>query len=280
MLDESPLDARMLDLDDDAESPFLRGQRRVPVRRGPLPLPRKTTGKLKLAFLVVVIAAGVALVYMALNRYGTESWRFRLDSSDNIGISGNHNVSRAQVMEVMASDIDRNIFFVPLEQRQQQLEQIPWVKSASVMRLLPNRLKIVIAERTPVAFVDIDSHIRLIDAAGVVMDMPTGRTASYSFPVIVGMSDAEPLSTRAARMKIYSQFVKEMDSGGAHYSSAISDVDVSDPDDVKATVTDPKGAVLVHLRLLEFSRAIQVLCGPRAGVAQPVPQPGVCGPAL
>src|SRR5271157_2496468 len=76
--DESPLDARVLDLDDDAESPFLRGQRRVPVRRGPLPLPRNTTGKLKLAFLVVLIAAGVALIYMALNRYGAESWRFRL----------------------------------------------------------------------------------------------------------------------------------------------------------------------------------------------------------
>src|SRR5271165_3795322 len=33
--DESPLDARMLDLDrdDEGESPFLRGQKRVPVRR-------------------------------------------------------------------------------------------------------------------------------------------------------------------------------------------------------------------------------------------------------
>src|SRR5664279_455508 len=37
--DESPLDARMLDLDldDEGESPFLRGQKRVPVRRGPCP---------------------------------------------------------------------------------------------------------------------------------------------------------------------------------------------------------------------------------------------------
>ena len=257
MLDESPLDARVLDLAEDAESPFLRGQRRVPVRRGPLPLPRNTTGKLKLLLVVAAVAAGIAMIYVTLHQYGTESWRFRLDSSDNISIRGNHNVSRAQVMEVMASDIDRNIFFVPLEQRKQQLEQIPWVKSASVMRLLPNRLKIVVTERTPVAFVDIDSHIHLIDANGVVMDMPAGQAASYSFPVIVGMSDSDPLSTRAARMKIYSQFVKEVDSGGAHYSSAISDVDVSDPDDVKATVTDPKGAVLVHLGSSNFLERFQ-----------------------
>jgi cell division protein FtsQ len=252
VLDESPLDARMLDLDDDVESPFLRGQRRVPVRRGPLPLPRDTRGKLKLLLLVSAIAGGIAVVGMGLHRYGASSWRFRLDSSEDISISGTNKVPRSQVMEVMASDIDRNIFFVPLEQRQQQLEQIPWIKSAAVMRLLPNRLKIVVTERTPIAFVAIDSHIHLIDASGVVMDLPAAQVASYSFPVIVGMSDAEPLSTRAARMKLYSQFIKELDSGGTRYSSDISDVDLSDPDDVKATVTDPKGAVLVHLGSSDF----------------------------
>jgi cell division protein FtsQ len=251
-LDESPLDARMLDLDDDAESPFLRGQRRVPVRRGPLPLPSDTRGKLKLALIVAAITAVVAMVGVALNRYGTESWRFRVDSSENISISGTNKVPRSRVMDVMAGDIDRNIFFVPLEQRKQQLEQIPWVKSASVMRLLPNRLKIVVTERTPVAFVEINSHIHLIDANGVVMDLPPAQTATYSFPVIVGMTDSEPLSTRAARMKLYMQFVKELDSGGTRYTSDISDVDLSDPDDVKATVTDPKGAILVHLGSEKF----------------------------
>jgi cell division protein FtsQ len=251
-LDESPLDARLLDLDDEAESPFLRGQRRVPVRRGPLPLPRDTRGKIKLGLIVGAITAGVVMVGVTLHRYGTESWRFRLDSSDNITISGTNKVPRSQVMEVMASDIDRNIFFVPLDQRKQQLEQIPWIKSASVMRLLPNRLKIVVTERKPVAFVEINSHIHLIDASGVVMDLPPAQTASYSFPVIVGMTDSEPLSTRAARMKTYMRFVKELDSGGARYSSDISDVDLSDPDDLKATVTDPKGAILVHLGAESF----------------------------
>ncbi len=246
-LDESPLDARILDLDDEAESPFLRGQRRVPVRRGPLPLPSDTRGKLKLALIAGAITAGVVMIGVTLHRYGTESWRFRLDSSENITISGTNKVPRSQVMEVMASDIDRNIFFVPLDQRKQQLEQIPWVKSASVMRLLPNRLNIMVTERTPVAFVAMNSHIHLIDASGVVMDLPPAQTASYSFPVIVGMSDSEPLSTRAARMKIYLRFIKELDSAGARYSSDISDVDLSDPDDLKATVTDPKGAILVHL---------------------------------
>jgi len=241
----------MLDLEDEAESPFLRGQKRVPVRRGAIPLPRNA-GRVKAIVFLALFVAGVAGVWVALERYGTQSWRFRLDSSDNITVSGNNNVSRAQVLDVMASDLDRNIFYVPLAQRQQQLEQIPWVKSASVMRLLPNRLKIVIAERTPIAFVEDKSHIQLVDGDGVIMDMPKHAITKFSFPVIVGISDADPLSVRAARMKIYTEFIRELDSGGAHYSANVSDLDLSDPDDLRATVTDPKGAVLVHLGTSNF----------------------------
>ncbi len=253
---ESPLDARMFDLDDEAESPFLRGQKRVPVRRGALP--RKAASRVKILLILLGVGIGVAVLAIALQRYGTGSWRFRLDSSDNIAISGTNNVSRAQVRNVMASDIDRNIFFVPLEERKKQLEQIPWVQSASVMRLLPNRLKIDITERTPVAFVEIGSHIALIDANGVIMELPPGQATKYSFPVVIGISESDPLSTRAARMKIYTQFTKELDSSGGHYSADISDVDLSDPYDIKATVTDPQGAVLVHLGPANFLEHFKV----------------------
>ncbi len=254
--DESPLDARMLDLDDEAESPFLRGQRRVSVRRGALP--RKAASRVKVILVLLCAAASIAAIWIAVRRYGTESWRFRVDSSDNITISGNKNVSRSQILSVMASDIDRNIFFVPLEQRKSQLEQIPWVQTASVMRLLPDRLKIVVSERTPVAFVEINSHIELIDRQGVIMDLPASQATRYSFPVVVGITEDDPLSTRAARMKIYSELIKELDSGGAKYSSNLSDVDLSDPDDVKATVTDPHGAVLVHLGSSNFLERFKI----------------------
>ncbi len=254
--DESPLDARVLDLDDDGESPFLRGQKRVPVRRGALP--RKAADRIKLLLLVLLIVGAVALVGLTLYRYATQSWRFRIDSSDNIEVSGNRNVTRPQVLEAIGGDIDRNVFFVSLDEQQKQLEAIPWVESATVMRLYPNRLRIALRERTPVAFVAVDGHIALIDAHGVIMDMPAGAQSSFSFPVILGMSDAEPLSTRAARMKIYAELMKQLDSSGAHYSRDLGDVDLSDPDDVKATVSDPQGAVLVHMGSSNFLERFQV----------------------
>ena len=154
--------------------------------------------------------------------------------------SGLHNVTRAQVMEVMGGDIGRNIFFVPLAERKAQLEQIPWVESASVMRFVPNRLQIEIHERTPVAFARVGSKILLIDAGGTLMELPGAGKKKYSFPVILGMNPGEPLSTRAARMKIYNDVISQLDSGGAHYSQELSEVDLSDPDDVKVLANNPR----------------------------------------
>jgi cell division protein FtsQ len=65
--------------------------------------------------------------------------------------------------------------------------------------------------------------------------------------VIVGMNTGEPPSTRAARMKIYNDVVRQLDSGGAHYAQELSEIDLSDPDDVKVLANNRAGEVLVHL---------------------------------
>jgi cell division protein FtsQ len=247
-------DARLLDLDAEKESPFLRGQKRVSARRGPLP--KKTAARLLWAILAIVVAALAAVGSAALYHYGEHSWRFRLQSSDDIEMAGLSNVTRAQVMEVMGGDIGRNVFYIPLDQRQKQLEQIPWVESASVMRFAPDRIKIQIHERTPVAFVRIGSKISLIDAGGVLMDLSTKK--KYSFPVIVGMNSGEPLSTRAARMKIYNNVVRELDSGGTRYSQDLSELDLTDLEDVKILTNDSDGEVLVHLGSSDYLNRFKI----------------------
>src|SRR5579863_4034259 len=217
-------DARLVDLDADEESPFLRAQKRVSARR--TTLPKKTANIVLWAAVAAAIVAAFALIATGLYEYGERSWRFRVESSDNIEISGMENVTKAQIMEVMGADIGRNIFFVPLTQQKAQLEQIPWVESASVMRFVPNRLRVEIHERTPVAFARVGPRIFLIDAGGTLMELP--QKHKYSFPVILGMNPGEPLSTRIPRMRAYNQLTQELDSGGAHYSQELSEVDLTD----------------------------------------------------
>ncbi|HEY6339658.1 MAG TPA: FtsQ-type POTRA domain-containing protein [Candidatus Sulfotelmatobacter sp.] len=250
-------DARLIDLDVDEESPFLRGQKRVPARRSSLP--RKTVNWLLWVAIAAALLCACGIAAAALYEYGEHSWRFRVESSDNIDVTGTENVTKAQIMEVMGGDIGRNIFFIPLAQQKAQLEQIPWVESASVMRFVPNRLKVEIHERTPVAFARVGPRISLIDAGGSLMELPPKR--KYSFPVILGMNPGEPLSTRAPRMKAYMELVRELDSAGAHYSQDLSEVNLTDLEDVKVRVNDPSGDVLVHLGSSDYFKRYKTYVG-------------------
>ncbi|MGA8428407.1 MAG: FtsQ-type POTRA domain-containing protein [Candidatus Sulfotelmatobacter sp.] len=250
-------DARLMDLDVEEESPFLRGQKRVSARRSSIP--KKTVNHLLWVAIAVMILCCAGLLMAGLYRYGEKSWRFRVDSSDDIEITGTENVTKAQIMEVMGADIGRNIFFIPLAQQKTQLEQIPWVEAASVMRFVPNQLKVEIQERTPVAFARVGPRISLIDAGGTLMELPPKH--KYSFPVILGMNPGEPLSTRAPRMHVYDELVRGLDSEGAHYSQDLSEVDLMDLEDVKVRVNDPAGDVLVHLGSADYLNRYKIYVG-------------------
>jgi cell division protein FtsQ len=247
-------DARLVDLDVDEGSPFLRGQKRISARRSTLP--RKTANRLLWSLVAAAVLCMAAIGAAALYHYGEHSWRFRVESSDNIEVTGMQNVTKTQIMEVMGADIGRNIFFIPLAQQKAQLEQIPWVESASVMRFVPNRLKVEVHERTPVAFARVGPRMFLIDAGGTLMELSPKR--KYSFPVILGMNPGEPLSTRAPRMKAYAELVHDLDSAGARYSQDLSEVDLSDLEDLKVRVNDSAGDVLVHLGSSDYLRRFKI----------------------
>ena len=247
---DAPDSVRPLDLEPDPESPFLRKQKRVPARKTALPS-RKAAERIKLALFIVGIVAVVVITTGFVERYAERSWRFRIESSDQIEVIGNHNVARAQLTDVFGADIARNIFSVPLEERRKQVEQIPWVESAALMRLLPDRIRVEITERKPVAYIQIGSRLSLIDGNGVVMERPAGGE-KFPFTVITGMTESEPLSTRAPRMKIFSRMIADMDAGGTEYSKDFEEVELSDPDDVKVFVRDDIGGVLLHLGSSNF----------------------------
>lgn len=242
------ISTRAMDLENDEEALFLRTEKRIPVRRGAIG--KKTASRLKAAIILGVAVALLGCLAWAAHDYGTSAARFRIASKDNIEITGVANAPRAQVMDVAGHDVGQNIFTVPLNQHKAQLEQIPWVESVAVMRLLPNRVSVAIHERTPVAFVQMGTKINLIDSSGVVLGLPASRQTKFSFPVIHGMAESDPLSSRAATMKIYNRMMGELDSSGVeteHYTRQISEVDLSDPQDVRATVNDAGGTVVVHL---------------------------------
>ena len=219
---------------DSAEDGFLRARWRVPVRRGLIPATR--AGRIAAAAAAILALGGLVLLAIGIRNFFRDDPRFRIASSSSIQIMGNSQVTRSELLSVFGSDLGRNIFFIPLRQRREALEQLPWVEHATVMRLLPDQLRVAIVERTPVAFVRQGSTIGLVDAHGVLLHLPPAAMAAkhYSFPVVTGISARDPLPARASRMHLYQQFISDLDSGGAKVSTHLSEVDVTDSEDIWA----------------------------------------------
>jgi cell division protein FtsQ len=220
-------------------------------------LPKTLWGRVAAGVSVLAGAGMCAFGMMEVRNALLHDERFVIPDSAAIKVEGNRHVTKAQLLSIFGEDVDRNILRVPLEIRQAELQRLPWVERATVMRLLPDHLRILIVERTPVAFVRQGSRIGLVDKNGVMMDFTAGAKDHYSFPVVTGINGDEPLSTRAARMKMFERFVEELDSGGAGsngkgISDQLSEVDLSSPEDVKALIPDDKGELLVHFGDSDF----------------------------
>jgi len=242
-------------------------------------LPKTLWGRIAASLgLFLLAGAGVAAA-MWVRGFLLHNGHFVVQGSDSIQIAGNSHLTRAQLLSVFGEDVDRNIFTFPLDQRRQELEGLPWVEHATVMRLLPNRVRVAIVERTPVAFVRQGAQIGLVDASGALFDLPepgvddgNGTTAArdtehYSFPVVSGISAGDPHSVRTARMKIYLGFIAALDASGEGISHRLSEVDLSNPEDVKAIIPSSApdagpagGDILVHFgeeKFLERYRQYQ-----------------------
>ena len=244
----------------DDEPRYLRRQKPVEIRR------KKFSGRGWPFYRRVLVLALASVAGLTGAVYGT---RFLLYSPsmlllrpDQIELSGNRVVSREAVLQQFVHDRNRTILRVPLEARRSQLEQIPWVESASVQRILPNRIRIELTERTPVAFARNGNELALIDAHGVMLDRPRGE--HLHFPIVTGVSDDLPRDQREKRMQTYEEFMKDVDLVRGGSSDHVSEIDLSNPKDLRvvmtglASATDAQ-AVTIHFGSGEFSGKYKML---------------------
>ena len=141
------------------------------------------------------------------------------------------------------------------------------MRSATVMRLWPNQIRVNLVERTPVAFALDGNTVRLVDDQGILLDLPDAASQHYSFPVLTGITSADPLPIRAARIAMYLQFIHALDAQGGRISSTLSQVDLSDPEDVRAIFLGAVRSASGALRRFGLSGALPGLPGAFDGMA-------------
>ena len=236
-----------LEQGDEDEPAYRRRPRAVPVRRGRASR-WKRVARWGFLALLILVPAGYGGYRLAV--FGSTSPDFSLTSADDVILTGNQFVSRDEAINALglpaAGSLSPglNIFKMSMEEKRRQLESIPWVERATLTRAYPNRLAVHLEERTPVAFVHLGGQIKLIDRNGVLLEKP--ERASFNFPVVTGLEAVSGPAERASRLSGFLDFIRDASTEAASAGWVVSEVDLADPDDLKAMLVARQETIQIH----------------------------------
>jgi cell division septal protein FtsQ len=239
----------------------------APVRGG------VSTGRILVIALLFCMALIASIyVFHRFEQFLIRDPRFALTGVEGdpaaIEIAGAAHASRAQIERVFSIDLGRSVYLLPLADRREALRSVDWVKDASIARLWPNRVVVSVHERKPVAFLTLGPlRFGLIDEDGVILPPATDR---FTLPVLTGVRASDSLEAR--RDRVHRMMRLTLDLG--ENSRNISEIDVSDRDNLKVTVPRDGHMVTLLLGDRDFARRYQIFLNHYADIKRQRPNTG------
>jgi len=103
----------------------------------------------------------------------------------DIRVEGRHTTDRETILDALGAHPGTPILAVDPRRAKQQLESLPWVRSAVIERRLPDTIYVRLVEREPMALWQHGGKIELIDRRGAVI--PVTRLDRFAkLPMVVG----------------------------------------------------------------------------------------------
>ena len=231
----------------DGAKPAGRGAAKTAAARRPrrrFPRDRRDVVMLGLGLIALAGAGGGAFLYKTgavttfaahiENGVVNETARLGLAVND-IEVEGRVMSGREAVLRAVGADRGTPILGISPTQIKAQLEMLPWVRSASVERRLPDTLHIHLTERTPLAFWQRQGKLMLIDQDGTVI---TGDRLDRFPGLIVTVGDdapphaAELLGMLAAEPTLAGRVVAAVRVGGRRWDLHLDNgIDVELPEE-------------------------------------------------
>ncbi|MGH9519424.1 MAG: cell division protein FtsQ/DivIB, partial [Terriglobales bacterium] len=127
------------------------------------------------------------------------------------------------------------------------------------MRVLPDQIRVAVVERQPVAFARQGQQFGLVDADGVLLNMPVAMMTErhYSFPVLTGFDDHDSPAAGKARMDAYLRMKQELTANGAHDLDRVSEIDLTDPENARVLMQEQGSDILADFGRDHFLERFQ-----------------------
>lgn len=150
-----------------------------------------------------------------------------------IAVEGTSATTPEAVRAVLQPFLGRNLAELALDEVAAAATKDPWVKQASVKRILPGTLRVTVVERTPGALALLGGSVYVVDDGGVVMG-PAGPELPYDLPLLVGL-DAHRGKDREATLARGIDLLLRLHAAFPTWTRGISEVDLSRGDRVVVT---------------------------------------------
>jgi cell division protein FtsQ len=198
--------------------------------------------------------AGDSVLHDARHRLLEASAELGLRVAD-IRVEGRATTDRDTILAALGARPGTPILAVDPGRAKQQLEALPWVRSALIERRLPDTIYVRLVEREPLALWQHGGKIELIDRSGAVI--PVSRLDRFAkLPMVVGEDAArhaaDLLAMLASQPDLAARVTAAVDVGGRRWNLRIDNtIDVLLPSD------DPAAAWADLARLQRNSAILQ-----------------------
>lgn len=167
----------------------------------------------------------------------------------DIVVEGTSRTTPDAVRAVLQPFVGRNLIEVALDDVARAATLDPWVKEASVKRMLPGTLRVAVVERTPGALALLRGLVVVVDDGGYVMG-PAGPDLPYDLPLLVGLDGREG-KDRDAALASGVAFLMRLHSAFPAWTKGISEIDLSRSDRVVVTRVEGGPKILLDPERIE-----------------------------
>ena len=106
----------------------------------------------------------------------------------NIEITGANHLKKDDIIKIIQSYNNKNIFSVNLKNIYNEINQNEWVKETSIKIIYPDTIKILLTEKEPIAIWQNKNGNNLITKRGEVISQPILYNFNSRLPIIIGQN--------------------------------------------------------------------------------------------
>lgn len=237
--------------------------RKASSRRRSAATPRRSsgtsTGRVRNVVLPTLLSISILICLGAMGVLGYQT----VTASDffsvaRVDVRGAGRASATDIRRIVEMQTERSgVWNADLPGIKEKLERLPWVKSASVSRVLPTGIAVQIVERVPQAVVKTNAGNMLVDADGFVIAQAREKEADFPF-LMTGWNESKSEMAgkeNVERIKMYQKMLVEWKE--FNLSARVKSVDLADTREPRAFIEDSGTVVSIALGRERFGEYLK-----------------------